>query len=192
MDLVYRITERAPELVRLTEDGTLQRTFENSGDPPSPTTPPLWFVDVIRIRRNMADPFTTDFLYTDVLPVTGIPDTAWTTGNGRYYYYTGTGWKPYSLKFSDHYLRDLVEQRGVLKASIQCIDDLLARNDPADRIISGNTGAQSLSFPSPTELREYYKDRKKALEAEIAAQSGMNSGRFLSVKRKPVGGVWEA
>jgi hypothetical protein len=184
--LAYRITEREPELVRLLESG-VERVLETV---PAPPPPPAWLQQVIRARRSIGDPVTRDFIYVTELPDEGPEKTAFTTGNGSYRYYAGS-WKQYDVKFSDGYIRELVEGRGRYRAAVTLINNLIARIDPADYITSGNAGGQSVSFPSLADMLAYYNGLRDALMREEAAANRADSGLMLRTKRRPVGGVLE-
>jgi hypothetical protein len=184
--LAYRITEREPELVRLAENG-IERVLERI---PAPPPPPEWLQQIIRVRRSIGDPITLDFIYVTELPENGPKKTAFTTGNGDYWYYDGK-WKQYDLKFGDGYIRELTEERGRHQAALTLITNLIARIDPADYITSGNVGGQSTSFPSLADMLAYYNGLRDALMQEEAAANGTNSGLMLRTKRRPVGGVLE-
>lgn len=183
----YRITADGLETVRMTDDGSIR--IVTLSEPLS--VPPDWLQDVIRVRRNSGDPLAYDFIFVDSLPASMSLNIALTQGDGAYYYYDGTQWKRYDLKFSDAYIRELVERRGILKASVKLIDNLLARIDPADYITSGNAGGQSVSFLTLAEIIQYYQALRDKLLEEDAAASGMNSGLFIKAKRRGVGGVTE-
>jgi hypothetical protein len=185
--LAYRITEREPELIRITEQG-IERVLE---DVSGPIVPPDWLQDVIRVRRSIGDPVTADFIFVDTLPAAMQPNTAVTTGDGQYWFYRSGQWKPYALKFSDNYVRQLAEERGRLRAAVRLIDNLIARIDPTDYITSGNAGGQSVSFLTLAEVLDFYNRLRDRLLEEEAENAGMNSGLMLKTKRRPVGGVLE-
>jgi hypothetical protein len=185
--LAYRITEREPELIRLTERG-IERVLE---DISGPVVPPDWLQDVIRVRRRIGDPVTSDFIFVNTLPAAAQPRTAVTTGDGNYWFYNRIEWKPYALKFSDVYIRELIKERGQRPAAIRLIDNLIARIDPTDYITSGNAGGQSVSFPTIAEVMDFYHRRRDLLLKEEAEDAGMNSGLMLKTIRRPVGGVLE-
>lgn len=187
--LAYRVTERDIELIRITEAGELQRALERDGSEPAP--PPGWLQMIIRVRRSIGDPVTGDFICADALPETAQPNTAFTLGDGVYWFYSAGAWKRYTLKFGDMYIRKLAEERGRLRAAIRLIDDLIAHIDPADYITSGNAGGQSVSFLSLAEVMEYYNLLRARLKEEEAEAAGMNSGIMLKTKPRPVGGVLE-
>lgn len=184
----YIITERDTQLVLITEDGELRFIMEH---PLTPIIPPEWLREVIRVRRRIGDPVTSDFVYIETLPSAAQPNIAFTTGDGQYWFYRGGQWKPYTLKFSDSYIRQLVQDRGQLKAAIRLIDNLIARIDPTDYLTAGNMGGQSVSFPTLTELMDFYHRLRDLLLQEDAEDKGMNSGLMLKTKRRPVGGVLE-
>jgi hypothetical protein len=184
--LAYRITEREPELIRITERG-IERVLERV---PPPPVPPEWLQQIIRVRRSIGDPVTRDFIYVIELPDDPPVQTAFTTGNGEYWYYAGS-WKVYDIKFSDSYIRELVEERGRRQAAIALIDNLIARIDPSDYITSGNAGGQSVSFPSLGDMLTFYNGLRAALMKEEAAANHADSGLMLRTKRRPVGGVLE-
>jgi hypothetical protein len=186
--LACRITEREPERIRITESGTVERVLE---DVSSPVIPPDWLRDVIRVRGSIGDPVTADFIFVDTLPAVMQPLTACTTGDGQYWFYRGGHWKPYALTFSDNYIRQMIEERGPLKAALRLIDNLIARIDPADYITSGNAGGQSVSFLTLAEVLDFYHRLRDLLLKEDAEEAGMNSGLMLKTKRRPVGGVLE-
>jgi len=152
---------------------------------------PAWLDEVFQIRRSIGDPVTGDFAYTDELPETAPQNTAHTAGNGEYRFYDGAEWRKYNLKFGDAYIRLLAGKHGRIGASIKLIDSLIARIDPTDYITSGNSGGQSMSFPSLGEVTAYYTALRDMLREEEAAELGMNSGLMLETKRRPVGGVIE-
>jgi len=152
--------------------------------------PPAWLDEVFQIRRSIGDPVTGDFVYVEELPDTAPQNIAHTTGNGEYQFYDGVEWRKYNLKFGDAYIRLLAEKHGRLGASIKLIDNLIAQIDPTD-LTSGNTGGQSMSFPSLQEVLNYYATLRNILFEEEAAEAGMNSGLMLETKRRPVGGVIE-
>jgi len=147
--------------------------------------------EIFEVRRRIGDPVTADFVYTEELPETAPEKTAYTTGNGEYKYFDGVEWRLYVLKFSDGYIKGLIEGLGHIKAAIRLIDNLIARIDPADYITSGNAGGQSVSFPSLGEVLDYYNALRKSLIEEEQAEAGLNSGRMLDTVRRPVGGVLE-
>jgi hypothetical protein len=145
---------------------------------------------ILLVRRSIGDPVTLDFICVAVLPEDGPGKTAFTTGDGVYWYYDGS-WKQYGLKFSDPYIRELVEEQGRLRAAMTLINNLIARIDPSDYITSGNAGGQSVSFPSLSDMLAYYNGLRDALMKEEAASNRMDSGLMLRTKRRPVGGVME-
>ena len=147
--------------------------------------------EIISVRRSIGDPIANDFHFVNELPAAALKGATYTTGDGVYQHHNGIEWKTYSLKFSDNYIRGLVETKGRLKASIRLIDQLIARIDPAEYITSANAGAQSTGFPSLSEVMAYYNGLRDRLLAEDAEENGMNSGLMLSTERRPVGGVLE-
>ena len=149
------------------------------------------FDEIIHVRRSIGDPVASDFFRADDLPADPVPGTAYTKGDGVYYFHDEIEWRTYNLKFSDSYIESLIAGRGRLKAAIRLIDNLIARIDPADYLTSGNAGAQSLGFPSLSEVLAYYNGLRDRLLEEEAEETGTNSGRMLSTKRRPVGGVLE-
>jgi hypothetical protein len=152
---------------------------------------PAWLKEIFETRRGIGDPVTADFVFIDKLPKTAPPNTAHTAGNGVYKFYNGVEWREYGLKFSDGYVRGLLEGLGRVKAAVKLVDNLIARIDPADYLTSGNAGGQSVSFPSLRDVLDYYNALRDRLLEEEAAAAGMNSGRMLQTKRRPVGGVLE-
>jgi hypothetical protein len=152
---------------------------------------PAWLKEIFETRRSIGDPVTADFIFAKKLPKTAPQNTAHTTGNGAYRFCDGVEWREYSLKFSDAYIRLLVEKKGRLKAAVKLINGLIARIDPADYLTSGNAGGQSMSFPSLSEVLAYYNALRDALLEEEAAAAGMDSGRMLQTRKKYVGGVLE-
>jgi len=147
--------------------------------------------EIIEVRRRIGDPITADFCVVDELPTEARQNSAFTTGNGEYKFFDGVEWREYSLKFSDGYIKGLVEGFGKIRASIRLIDNLMARIDPTDYLTSGNAGGQSVSFPSLSEVVDYYKSLRERLIEEEAAEAGMNSGLMLKTLTRPVGGVLE-
>jgi hypothetical protein len=147
--------------------------------------------EIFEVRRSIGDPVTADLVFTEELPLTALENTAYTTGNGEYKYFDRVEWRLYSLKFSDDYIRGLVEGFGRIKASIKLIDNLMARINPADYLTSGNMGGQSVSFPSLGEVIAFYNALRDRLIEEEKAAAGMNSGLMVQTKRRPVGGVLE-
>jgi len=147
--------------------------------------------EIFEVRRSIGDPVTADFVFVDELPETALPNTAYTTGNGEYKYFDEVDWRQYKLKFSDGYIRGLVEGLGRLKASIKLVDNLIAKIDPTDYLVAGNAGGQSVSFPSLSEVLAYYNALRDRLIEEEKAASGMNSGLMLRTKRRFVGGIME-
>ena len=152
---------------------------------------PAWLDEIIQIRRSIGDPVTGGFVYVDELPESAIQNTAWTTGNGEYWFYDNVEWRKYSLKCGDAHIRLLAGKHGRLGAAIKLIDSLIARIDPADYLTGGNAGGQSMSFPSLQEVLSYYTALRGILLEEQAAEKGMNSGLMLETKKRPVGGVIE-
>jgi len=155
---------------------------------------PDWLKEIFEVRRSIGDPVTADFVFVDfidTLPDTAPLNTAYTDGNGEYSFYDGVNWQRYKLKFSDGYIRGLVEGLGRLKATIKLVDNLIAKIDPTDYLLSGNAGGQSVSFPSLSDVLTYYNALRDRLIEEEKAASGMNSGLMLHTKKRPVGGVLE-
>jgi len=152
---------------------------------------PAWFDEVIQIRRSIGDPVTCEFFFVDELPESAVRHTAWTTGNGEYWFHDSIEWRKYSLKFGDPYIKLLAGKYGRLGAAIKLIDNLIAQIDPTDYINSGNAGGQSMSFPSLQEVMNYYTTLRDRLLDEYAAEQGTNSGLMLATKKRPVGGVLE-
>jgi hypothetical protein len=181
----YRITDDGTETIRLTDDG-YERVTEYA---PEPSPPPDWLQQVIHVRRNVGDPITLDFLYIDSLPDSGMEKTAYTTGNGSYWYYAGT-WKKYGLQFSDAYIRQLVEARDKWSASLILIDNLIAQINPADYITSGSAGGQSVSFPSLADMLAYYKARKEAIQNMQRVTVNTNGGGSYRCRPRAVGGEY--
>jgi len=156
--------------------------------------PPAWLDEVFQIRRNIGDPVASDFIYMEEESLESVDaqkNTAYTTGNGWYGFYDGVEWRQYNLKFSDTYIQLLARKHGRLGASIKLIDNLIAQIDPTDYITSGNSGGQSMSFPTLQEVLDYYTALRDILLEEEAKEAGMNSGLMLKTKRRPVGGVIE-
>ena len=146
---------------------------------------------IFAIRRSIGDPVTSDLIFVDELPETAQENIAYSTGNGEYKYFDRVQWRNYTLKFSDTYILSL-SKRGRISASLQLINNLIARIDPTDYITSGNAGGQSMSFLSLSEVLLYYETLRNTLLEEQAAESGTNSGLMLSTKRRAVGGVLES
>jgi hypothetical protein len=151
---------------------------------------PGWLRQAVFIRRLIGDPVTLDFIYAGELPETAPGKTAFTAGDGVYRYYDGV-WKPYNLRFSDAYIRELAAERGAYPAARALVNNLIARIDPADYIASGNAGGQSVSFPSLGDMLAFYNGLRDALAKEEAEAGRMDSGLMLRTKRRPVGGVLE-
>jgi hypothetical protein len=147
--------------------------------------------EVIEVRRSIGDPATADFVIVDSLPAEAQQNIAHTAGDGAYYFHNGIEWQLYNLKFSDNYIGQLITTRGRHRAAVKLIDNLIARIDPADYLTSGNSGGQSMSFPSLAEVLTYYNALRDRLLEEEAEEAGMNSGLMLRTKRRPVGGVTE-
>ena len=152
---------------------------------------PSWLEDVFEIRRRIGDPITGDLVYVDDFPEEPLENTAYTTGDERYWYFNQLGKQQYKIKHNDSYIRAMVEGLGRVKASIKLIDLLIAKIDPTDYITSGNAGGQSVSFLSLTDILAYYNALKDVLLEEEADAEGLNSGVMLSVVKRPVGGVQE-
>jgi len=152
---------------------------------------PAWLDEVIQVRRSIGDPVTGDFVYVDELPETAPQNTAYTKGDGEYWFYDGVEWRKYSLKCGDAYIRLLVGKHGRIGAAIKLIDTMIAQIDPTDYITSGNAGGQSMSFPSLQEVMNYYTALRDILLDEQAEEAGMNSGLMLQTKKRSVGGVIE-
>jgi hypothetical protein len=152
---------------------------------------PAWLKEIFDVRRSIGDPVTADFVFVKKLPKTALQYSAHTTGNGAYKFYNGVEWREYSLKFSDAYIRVLAGKHGKAKAAVKLMDNLIAQIDPADYLTSGNSGGQSMSFPSLSDVLAYYNALRDALLEEEAAAAGMNSGRMLQTRKKYVGGVRE-
>ena len=147
--------------------------------------------EIIQVRRKIGDPITTDFLIVDDLPAEPLIDTAYTIGDGVYQYFDGVDWRLYSLKFSDNYISELINKHGILRACIRLIDNLIARIDPTVYLSSANTGGQSMSFQTLSEVLDFYNRLRDRLLEEEAEEAGMNSGLMLNTKKKPIGGVQE-
>ena len=147
--------------------------------------------EIINVRRSIGDPVTSDFIVVDKLPDNPLKDTAYTLEDGMYQYHNGIDWQPYKLKFSDNYIEQLLSEHSRIRAAIKLIDNLIARIDPAYYLSAGNTGGQSMSFPSLAEVMAYYEGLRDKLLMEEAAEAGMDSGLMLNTKKKPVGGVTE-
>jgi len=155
------------------------------------TETPAWLEEIFTVRRSIGDPNSSDLVFAEELPETATPNTAYTTGDGEYFYFDVLEWRRYTLKTSDAYIGLLLKQQGRIRASIQLVDYLIAQIDPADYITSGNAGGQSVSFLSLQEIIMYYNVLRDHLLEEEAAEAGMNSGLMLATKRRPVGGVLE-
>jgi len=147
--------------------------------------------EIFEVRRSIGDPVTADFIFTDELPLTAPLNTAYTTGNGEYKYFNEVEWRQYKLKFSDGYIMGLIEGLGRIKASIKLVDNLIAKIDPTDYLLSGNAGGQSVSFPSLGDVLAYYNALRDRLIEEERAASGMNSGLMLHTKKRFIGGIME-
>ena len=154
---------------------------------------PAWLGEVIQVRRSIGDPVTSDFIYIEELSSSSeaLKNVAYTMGDGEYWFYDGLEWRLYSLKCSDAYIKLLAGKHGKIGAAIKLIDNLIAQIDPTDYINSGNTGGQSMSFPSLQEVLNYYTTLRDILLKEQAEEAGMNSGLMLETKKRPVGGVTE-
>ena len=147
---------------------------------------------VIQVRRSIGDPVTSDFVIVEGdLPAEPLKNTAYTKGNGVYWFHDGVDWREYTLKFGDAYIGALIDHHGLIKAAVRLIDNLIARIDPSDYITSGNAGGQSMSFPSLQDVLAYYNALRDRLLEEEAEAAGMNSGLMLKTKKKMVGGVQE-
>ena len=157
-----------------------------------------WLQDIIEVRRSIGDPVTSDFIFVEKLP-SFIPEeppdilinTAYTTGNGEYWFFDQIEWRKYTLKFGGAYVKLLVDKHGRLGASIKLVDNLIAQIDPTDYLTSGNAGGQSVSFPSLQDVLNYYDALRKQLLEEESAEAGVNSGLMLKTKKRYVGGVLE-
>jgi hypothetical protein len=185
-EVCYRISEKGAELVRIRAEGTVELLDYADTLPPAP---PQWRAGVVRVRRNIGDPFVNEFLYAEGLPEIGVPGSAVITLSGGCYRWNGSSWERFELRFSDLYLRNLIELQGTAKASIRCIDDLTASVDLKKYLVS--SAVQGMAFPSLESLTGYYESMKKALKAEADRESGGGSGRLVRVSRGPVGGVWQ-
>ena len=154
---------------------------------------PALLQEVFKVRRSIGDPVSADFVYVETLPVTVTEkDTsAFTTGDGKYWFDDGMEMQQYKLKFSDSYIFGLLKGMSRIKASIRLIDNLIASIDPTDYITSGNAGGQSVSFLSLQDILAFYNALRDRLLEEEAEEEGMNSGLMLHTKRRPVGGVLE-
>jgi len=152
---------------------------------------PAWLDEIIQVRRSIGDPVTGDFAYVEELPETAPQNTAYTKGDGEYWFHDGVEWRKYSLKFGDPYIKLLAGKYGRIGAAVKLIDNLIAQIDPTDYINSGNAGGQSMSFPSLQEVMNYYTTLRGILLEEQAEEAGMNSGLMLQTKKRPVGGVIE-
>jgi hypothetical protein len=150
-----------------------------------------WLQKIFEVRRSIGDPSTSDFIYVKKLPETALQNTAYTTGNGEYFFYDVIEWRKFDTKVSDACIGILINQHGRLRASIRLIDVLIAQIDPTRYITSGNAGGQSISRLSLQEVLNYYETLRNQLLEEEAAEAGMNSGLMLKTKKRPVGGVLE-
>jgi hypothetical protein len=177
-------------------DPPVIRMVDHIEGPLPPPPIPDWFKCVIRIRRMIGDPVTRDYLFCASLPETGLCKTAYVlvgdAYNGQYNYYECGEWHTYCTKFSDDWIKTLCgEYKSRVKAALRLINELIAKIDPSDYILSSNAGGQSVSFPDLTSVFDYYERLKKALMEQDAMDGGMNSGLMIRARRSGVGGVWE-
>lgn len=185
----YRVTRTGINAYRITQSGMCRIIYARD-DPPPPV--PDWLVPVLRVRSMIYDPQAKDIVYVERLPYYPLPGVAFTLGDGAYRVRPGAEWIALDTKFTDPGIEDVIALAGEpVRAACMLIDRLIARIQPDDYITSGNAGGQSVSFPSLESMIAFYRGLKADLLAEAAALAGTDTGRFITVERPAVGGVWE-
>lgn len=185
----YRVTRTGITAYRITREG-MYRIVYTKDNPPPPV--PGWLVPVLRLREMIYDPQAKDIVYVEQLPSYPLPGIAFTLGDGLYRVRPGDAWITLDTKFTDAGIEDALAMAGEpVRAACLLIDRLVARIQPEDYITSGNAGGQSVSFPSLADMLAFYRGLKADLLAEAAALKGLDTGRFFTVERPAVGGVWE-
>jgi hypothetical protein len=185
----YRVTRTGINAYRVTQEGMFRIVYTKDAPPPPV---PEWLIPLLRLRELIYDPQAKDLVYVEQLPSYPMPGVAFTLGDGRYRSRPGDTWVDLETKFTDAGIEDVLAMAGdPVRAACLLIDRLIARINPEDYITSGNAGGQTVSFPSLADMLAFYRGLKADLLAEAAALAGTDTGRFFTVKRPAVGGVWE-
>jgi hypothetical protein len=186
----YRVTYTGNVTAyRITQTGMFRITYTQDSPPPPV---PAGLIPILRVREMIYDPQAKDIVYVGQLPSFPLPGIAFTLGDGVYRARPGDAWIPLDTKFTDAGIEDMLAMAGKpVRAACLLIDRLIARIQPDDYITSGNAGGQSVGFPSLADMLAFYRGLKADLLAEAAAMEGTDTGRFFTVERPAVGGVWE-
>jgi hypothetical protein len=168
----------------------MYRVVYTQDNPPPPV--PDWLIPILRVREMIYDPQAKDIVYVEQLPSYPPAGVAFTLGDDMYRVRPGDTWITLDTKFTDAGIEDTLAMAGSpVRAACLLIDRLIARIQPDDYITSGTAGGQSVGFPSLQDMLAFYRGLKADLRAEAAALEGTDTGRFFSVERPAVGGVWE-
>jgi hypothetical protein len=151
---------------------------------------PAYLPWVAMLRMLVGDPLASEIVFVETLPQAGYDSgEAWTTGGGIYFKWDCGAWQRQKLFLSDVFIRDKTRNQTEYSAGIFLLDTILARINPLDYVLSRNAGGQSLSFPTLSEIRDFFAARKAALQAQ-AETTG--KGVCFYKRPIPVGDVYES
>jgi hypothetical protein len=147
------------------------------------------FGQIRKMRMLLRDPVgVNDLIYSDSLPEE--PDTQagyYIADLGKYKKFNERkeAWEQLTLKLSDAFILETLQEKGQRLASIALIDFLIMGLQTG--AISFSAGAESVSKPSLKDLIDFYKEQKKIL----MDQTGMNTGITIRTAQPIIGGVTE-
>jgi hypothetical protein len=181
-ELGFRILSNGVCAIKQTQNGFLP-------NPETLSIPPSFDLQqIIRARLAIRDPRQCiDIVFFENLPERGHAQTAYTIGDGAYYYWDAQkeAWELFKLALSDARLDDFIKQNGLLSAEILAIDFIIAGLDPSEFLQSMSAGAESFHFASYGETLNWYEKQKTLL----AGANGF--GKYFKTKSKSVGGINE-
>ena len=158
-------------------------------------TPPDGWTDIVTVRRTISDPLgITDFVFVSVLPESGPANAAYMKSNDlqNYWYFDSAAkeWKAHTLRFSDRYISELIDEGGILHAQITLVDNIIMQINPQNYMQSMTAGAQSMGFASLADAMSFYKNIKNNLMAQDARRKGLNNKRAYFPAPMDVGGSY--
>jgi hypothetical protein len=150
--------------------------------------PAPYLEKIMRIRVIVGDPLAPSIIYDDQLPDRGLEGQIYTRGDGRYYRWSDNSWKAVALKFDDITIDILARGQDIWRGALYVFDNYLAKLDPLDYITSGNAGAQSVSFPSVSEVLAWFTARRALIVKQLERYGTITRACY---RPRAVGGVLE-
>jgi hypothetical protein len=147
------------------------------------------FGQIRKIRMMLRDPVgVIDLIFSDSLPDTPDTQTGYyiaSLGNYQKFNERKQLWERLSLKLSDTYILETLQEKGERRTPIVLIDFLIMGLQAG--AISFSAGAESVSKPNLKDLIDFYKEQKKILEG----RAGLNTGKIKRTGQPIIGGVVE-